>query len=91
VPKGQLWVAELLISERTAAKIRGLHHLQPEDVRDAVVCVEGLEYVWDDDGERGRRAIVRAKIGRRLVDIVLYPVVDHPMGDVYHLGSAYPL
>jgi hypothetical protein len=91
VPVERLWVAELLISERTAAKIRGLHRVQPEDVRDAVVCVERLPYVWDEDEQRGRRAIIRVTIGGRVMDIVLYPVVNHPMGDVYHLGSAYPL
>jgi hypothetical protein len=87
----KLWVAELLISERTAAKIHDLHHLQPDDVRNAIVCVERLQYIWHEDEQRGRRAIVRTTIGELSVDVVLYPVVNHPMGDVYHLGSAYPL
>lgn len=65
------------------------HHLNADDVLDAVVCVEGLPYVWDDDPERGRRALVGIQIGRETVVVVLYPVADHS-GDIYALGSAYP-
>lgn len=82
----RLWVAQLLISDATAAKIRGRHHLDPHDVNDAVVCREGLEYEWNDDPERGLRAIVETVIGSKPVWVVLYPAGD----DVYHLGSAYP-
>jgi hypothetical protein len=48
-----------------------------------------LQYTWDDDPERGRRAIAEAAISGRRCIVVLYPV-DDPMGDTYALGSAYP-
>lgn len=83
-----LWVARLLISDATVKKIDSLHHVTEEQVREAVVCVAGLPYAWDDDPERGLRALVEVTIGNRRVLIVLYPV-DDPMGDVFALGSAY--
>lgn len=84
-----LWVARLIISQATRTKLSSKHHLNADDVLDAVVCVEGLPYVWDDDPERGRRALVGIQIGRETVVVVLYPVADHS-GDIYALGSAYP-
>ena len=62
-----MWVAVLNWSARTAAKIRQLHHIEVEDVRDAVQCKD-LEYVWDYDDERGWRVIVTTRINGRLVD-----------------------
>ncbi len=91
MPQAKLWVAELLISEWTAAKIAGRHHLTPSAVRDAIVCVVGLQYVWHSDAERGLRVIVSTSVEEQTVRVVLYPAQHHPMGDVYHLGSAYPL
>jgi hypothetical protein len=90
VPMRRLWVAELLISDRTAAKIRELHHIEPQEVLDAVVCVEKLRFIWHTHPVRGLRAIVQTVIRGVGVEVVLYPVPNHPMGDVYHLGSAYP-
>ena len=83
-----LWVAKLLVSDATAKKIDSLHHVTEDEVRDAVVCVEGLSYSLDDNPERGLRALVNVTICNRYVLIVLYPVND-PMGNVYALGSAY--
>lgn len=83
-----LWVAKLLVSDATAKKIDSLHHVTKDEVRDAVVCVEGLQYAEDDDPERGWRALVQVTMGNRKVLVVLYPV-DDPMGNVYALGSAY--
>ena len=78
-----------LISQKTASKLAGRHGLDWREVHDAVVCVSGLLYAWDDDPERGLRALVEVQIrGIRCV-VVLYPVED-PSGDVYALGSAYP-
>lgn len=85
---GSLWVAKLLISDATAKKIDSLHHVTEEQVREAVVCVERLQYTWDDDADRGRRALVEVTVGTRNVLVVLYPV-DDPMGNVFALGSAY--
>jgi hypothetical protein len=85
-----LWVAVLHISEKTAQKITSRHQLDPEDVRSVIVCQAGLLFTWDDDEERGRRAIVQVHVGRRRVLVVLYPTLD-PLGDAWHLGSAYPV
>jgi hypothetical protein len=84
-----LWVARLVISVSTAKKLSARHGLDANDVHDAVVCVRGLLFVWDDDPERGRRAIVETQLRGQQIKVVLYPVND-PLGDVYALGSAYP-
>jgi hypothetical protein len=65
------------------------HGLQADEVRDAVVCVRGLTFVWADDSERGRRALVETFIRGVKVMVVLYPASD-ALGDAYHLGSAIP-
>ena len=86
----RLWVARLHISERTAQKITSVHHITPQEVRDAVELQAGLTYVWNEHPKRGRRALVEACIRGRRTIMVLYPVVDAPLGDEYNLGSAYP-
>lgn len=83
-----LWVAKLLVSDATAKKIVSLHQVTKDEVCDAIVCVAGLQYGWDDHPERGLRALVSVMIGNRNVLVVLYPVND-ATGDVYALGSAY--
>jgi hypothetical protein len=84
----RLWVANLIISPAIAAKLASLHSLDAEEIRDAIQCVKGLRYAWNDHPERGRRAYVEVMIGERRVQAVLYPVID-PFGDTYALGSAY--
>jgi hypothetical protein len=84
-----LWVASLIISEATAEKLSAKHGLDPREVRAEIVGVAGLKYVWHDDPERGRRALVEISIGDRRCVAVLYPV-DDAAGDSYALGSAYP-
>ena len=83
-----LWIAELLVSQRTAEKLSGKHHLSPDEVRDALVCVEGLPFAVDVDPERGERVIVATWLRGRPVRAVLY-AAEHPLGDVWHLGSVY--
>jgi hypothetical protein len=78
-----------MVSQATAEKLAGRHGLDWQEVRDAVVCVAGLQYAWDDHPERGRRALVEVEIRGMRCLVVLYPV-DDPSGDVYALGSAYP-
>jgi hypothetical protein len=85
-----IWVARLGISRATANKISKDHGLQADEIRDAVVCVRGLTFVPDDDPKRGRRALVETFIRGVRVMVVLYPAND-PLGDAYHLGSAYPI
>jgi hypothetical protein len=84
-----LWVARLIISSRTAEKLASRHGLDWQEVHDAIVCVRGLSYIWDDDPDRGRRALVEVGIRGKRCLVVLYPVAD-PSGDVYAMGSAYP-
>jgi hypothetical protein len=84
-----LWVARLIISQATRTKLLSKHNLDADEVFDAIVCVAGLRYDWDDDPERGLRALVEVSIRGVTVIVVLYPVED-PAGDVYALGSAYP-
>jgi hypothetical protein len=84
----RLWVARLIVSQATSTKLSSLHNLNEDEIRDAIVCVEGLSYTWNVDPDRGRRALVEVDIRGEQVIVVLYPVAD-PLGDVYALGSAY--
>lgn len=85
----RLWVARLIISDATAAKLASRHGIDWRDVNQAIVGATGLRFTWDDDPQRGRRALVEASVAGRACLIVLYPVAD-PLGDAYALGSAYP-
>lgn len=85
-----IWIARLLVSARTAQKLVARHRLDAEQVRLAVECVAGLEYAWEDEPLRGRRAILKVTIDDQRVLVVLYPA-DDPLGDVWNLGSAYRL
>ncbi len=82
-----IWVAELRISERTAAKISAKHGISQHDVRDAVVCVSGLRAEGDTHPDRGFRWLIDAEIDGRDFRIVLYPSPVEP--DVHALGSDY--
>jgi hypothetical protein len=84
-----LWIAQLIISETTKAKLSAKHGLDWREVNEALVGTADLLYTWDEDPQRGRRAVVEATIGGRRCLAVLYPV-DDPLGDVWALGSAYP-
>lgn len=83
-------MAELLVSDKTAEKLRTVHRLEPNAVVEAVVCRSGLTFGWDHHPDRGWRALVEVEINGQPVIVVLYDA-NHPLGDVYHLGSAYPL
>ncbi len=54
-----LWVARLEVSQKTAEKLASRHDLNWQDVRDAIVCVRDLQYAWDDNPERGLRALIQ--------------------------------
>src|ERR1022692_4858228 len=66
-----LWVARLIVSQATRAKLSSKHNLDAEDVLDAIVCVAGLSCRWDDDPE-----LVEAHIRGATVIVMLYPVAD---------------
>jgi hypothetical protein len=83
-----IWVAVLYISPATAAKIVQKHGVTVDELRSVLVGVGGLRYTWDDDHERGLRAIVETWLRGRQLLAVLYPAAD-PFGDAWHLGSAY--
>jgi hypothetical protein len=84
-----LWVAELTISPAVQTKLSDAdHRLDADDVRQAIVAVQGLRFKWRTDPPRGRRVYVEISMGAKRVLAALYPV-DHPMGDLYALGSAY--
>jgi hypothetical protein len=82
------WIAELRCSHATATKIAGLHHLQLDQVRDAVVCQSGLPARRHVDPVRGLRFLIDVVIGGMPVLVVVYPT---KRVDVYNLASAYPL
>lgn len=83
-----MWVADLLISDRTATKITGRHGVTPDEVTQAVVCVERLQYTWHLDEERGARVLVSTAIRGRACIVVLYDA-GHVLEDVWRLGSVY--
>ena len=85
---GALWVAEIHISARTKEKINSKHGITADQVRDAVVCIEGLDYRHVYSEIRGWRWLVKTRIQDRPALVVLYDAND-PIGDVYRLGSAY--
>jgi hypothetical protein len=84
-----LWIAQLIVSDRTAAKLASVHGLDHREVSAAIVGTRNLRYMWHDDPQRGRRAVVEALVEGRVCIIVLNPV-NHPLGGVFALGSAYP-
>jgi len=84
-----LWIAELIISPQVQAKIRERHNLDPAELRQAIVAVPGLTFKERSDPPRGPRKYVETSVGNVRVLCALYPV-EHPLGDVYTLGSAYP-
>jgi len=53
-----------------------------------VVHVEGLDFAWDFDPERGLRALVQVQYDVEAVLVVLYPADDLGI-NVWRLGSAY--
>ncbi|MDQ3886794.1 MAG: hypothetical protein M3308_07275 [Actinomycetota bacterium] len=83
-----VWVAQLTVSLRTAQKIAQLHGITETEVRDSVQCVRGLYGRWDEDPERGLRALIDVVIRDRPATVVLYPA-PHPMRDTWKLGSVY--
>jgi hypothetical protein len=83
----RLWVAELIVSPRTAEKINARHELAVHEVRDVVVCVRGLRFTWHHDPDRGWRAMVETSIRDRRALVVLYPFDTGD--DCWHLGSVY--
>jgi hypothetical protein len=84
----ELEVTELRISRRTAEKILTAHKIHEDEVRAAVEGVGGLPFSWDEDDERGGRALIVIAIRGEPALIVLYPA-EGELGTVWNLGSAY--
>jgi hypothetical protein len=84
----KVWVAELLISRRTAAKISAKHSVSEREVRSALECIEGLQGSVDEHPEHGVRLMIEFTLRGRPALAVLFDA-RHPMGDVWHLGSVY--
>ncbi len=84
-----LWVAELIVSPEVRSKLHDDHHIEVAEVQRSIVAVAGLRFKWRHRAGRGWRAYVEIFIGRDRVLVVLRPV-QHPLGDVYELVSAYP-
>jgi len=53
LPEKTIWISDLRISDQTAQKLSSKHGLEVAAVRDAIQCVKGLPFVWDDDPEPG--------------------------------------
>jgi hypothetical protein len=90
VARSTVWVAHLDISPNVEQKLRHKHHLEPQDVRDAIECVEGLPYVWDDSPLYGERMILNFVVKGVHLMGSLVPVVMDAYGDRYLLLTAYP-
>lgn len=83
----KLWVAVLNISPTMEQKLIHKHHVEPFEVRQEVVCVEGLPAWRKYDRQRGLRWIVPIEIRREGYVVVLYPVPYET--DVYNLGTCH--
>lgn len=81
-----IWIAELRISRRTADKLRRVHHIDPDEVRQSLVGVPGLVYAANVHPIYGWRALMIIAVRSRRTLVVLFPTVD---ADVWNLGSAY--
>jgi len=82
-----VWIAELLISDRTANKIAGKHGLETADVRAAILCGRPLLGKWSTNRHGKARILLRVQVAGRPCIVVIYPAGD----DVWHLASAYVL
>lgn len=86
-----IWIVRLLISERVARKVIDVHGIDPGEVRTAVERVEGLDFSWVYEPERGRHnpyVIVRTQIQAQDALVVLYPT-DDPADNEWRLASVY--
>lgn len=86
--RGPIWVGVLRISPAVRSKLASKHHLVADEVAAAVERIPGLRCGWDDDPDRGLRALVRVTVRGRAVLVVLYPTSET---GVWNLGSAYRL
>lgn len=86
-----IWIERLLISERVMQKIIDVHGINPSEARAAVERVEGLDFSWVYEPERGRSnpyVIVRTQIQDKDALVVVYPT-DNPADNEWRLGSVY--
>jgi len=86
-----IWIERLLISEAVEQKIVAKHGISAAQARAAVEKIEGLDFSWVHEPERGRpnpHVIVLTQIEDHDALVVLYPT-DNPMDHLWRLGSAY--
>lgn len=79
-----VWIADILVSDRIAEKIRSKHGLDPDEIVSLVLSPPPRlgRYVTDD---RGTRLYVTVPLGNQTILVVLHPYGD----DVWRLASAY--
>jgi hypothetical protein len=81
------WIAEVLVTDATAGKIRAKHELDPGEIATLVRSSPPRIGRWVSD-EHGTRLYVQVTTSARQdVLAVLYPA----NGEVWHLVSAYML
>jgi hypothetical protein len=76
------WIAQIIVSDDTAEKIRAKHNLEPDDIIAAIQSPPARSGRLDPDGER---LYIQVTMKKRPVLVVLYDAGD----DVWHLASAY--
>ena len=84
-----IWIAELLISERTAQKLRIKHGLNPADVRRALLATRGLRARRIRDEERGERFLVRSSVNGEDCLAVLHDASSTDADSVWRLATMY--
>jgi hypothetical protein len=83
----RFYAADLIIDPSIERKLRQLHGLTGDKVREAVLFSGHIEARWDVDTERGERWIVRGKSydGTEIIAYLLPVAADE---DVYVLKTA---
>lgn len=72
----RIWIAEVWISERIAAKLHAKHGVEPQQVRDACLFGRQTSARWQEDPERGSRLFVMGKDRDGVKLLVLLKPVD---------------
>jgi hypothetical protein len=83
-PKDKVvWVAQVVVSDKTVEKIRSAHHLEPRDIIDAIASPPAQ--LGRRDRDNPAKVYLEVRINGQTVLVVLYDAGD----DVWNLASAY--